>query len=70
MTLDIIVKIVAYGIPALLIVVGFFAYFAGYTVQFLTHDAGMINLGILLMASGIVFYAGEFAIKVYAYFNE
>lgn len=70
MTLDMIVKIVAYGVPALLVVVGFFAYFAGYTVQFLTHDAGMINLGILLMASGILFYAVEFAVKVYAYFNE
>lgn len=70
MTLDMIVKIVVYGVPALLIVVGFFAYFAGYTVQFLTHDAGMINLGILLMASGILFYAVEFAVKVYAYFNE
>ena len=54
----------------MLVVVGFFAYFTGYTVQFLTHDAGMINLGILLMASGILFYAVEFAVKVYAYFNE
>ena len=70
MTLDMIVKIVAYGVPALLIVVGFFAYFAGYSVQFLTHDAGMTNLGILLMASGILFYAGEFLVKVYAYLYE
>ena len=70
MTLDMIVKIVAYGVPALLIAVGFFAYFAGYTVQFFTHDAGMINLGILLMALGIIFYGTEFAVKVYAYVNQ
>jgi len=65
-----IVKIVAYGVPALLIVVGFFTYFAGYTVQSLTHDAGMTNLGMLLMALGIIFYTSEFAVKVYAYFRE
>jgi len=65
-----IVKVVAYGVPALLIVVGFFAYFAGYSVQFVTHDAGMTNLGILLMALGIIFYASEFAVKVYSYFHE
>ena len=70
MTLDAIVRVIAYGVPALLIVIGFFAYFTGYTIQFITHDTGMINLGIVLMASGILLYAGEFAVKVYAYFNE
>jgi len=70
MTLEAIVKVVAYGFPALLIIVGFFAYSAGYTVQFLTHDAGMTSLGILLMALGIIFYAAEFVVKVYAYLNE
>ncbi len=69
-TLDMLVKVVAYGVPALLIAFGFLAYFAGYTVQFLTHDAGMMNLGIILMASGILLYAGEFVVKVYAYFND
>lgn len=69
MTLDAIVRVIAYGVPALLIIVGFFAYFAGYTVQFITHDAGMINLGVVLMVSGILLYFAEFAVKAYAYLN-
>jgi len=69
-TLDAAIQIVAYGIPALLIAVGFFAYFAGYSVQSLTHDAGMANLGLLLMSLGIIFYAGEFVVKLYAYLTE
>lgn len=69
-SIDMIVKVIAYGTPALLILIGFFAYLAGYSVQFLTHDAGMIHLGILLMALGIIFYGTEFAVKVYVYFNQ
>jgi hypothetical protein len=68
-SIDLIVKVLAYGTPALLIVIGFFAYLAGYTVQILTHEAAMMNLGILLMALGIILYIIELAAKIYSYFN-
>jgi len=69
-TLDIIIKLVVYGVPALLIILGFVAYVSGYTMEMVTGDAGMKNLGIVLLVLGIVFYVFEFFIKVYAYFSE
>lgn len=69
-TLDIVIRLVVYGVPALLIILGFVAYASGYTMEMLTGDAGMKNLGTGLMVIGIVFYGIEFIIKVYDYFSE
>jgi hypothetical protein len=68
MTLDALVKVVAYGVPALLILLGFFAYMAGYSINALAHDAGMMNGGIAMMAIGIIIYTVEFVVSVY--FNK
>jgi hypothetical protein len=70
MTLDALVKVVAYGVPALLIILGFFAYMAGYSINALAHDAGMMNAGIAMMAIGIILYAVELVVKVAIYFSE
>jgi len=69
-TVDIIIKLVVYGVPALLIILGFLAYMSGYAIQAVSGDSGMMNLGIALMILGIVFYVIEFIVKVYAYFSE
>ena len=52
MSLEAIVKVIAYGVPALLIVLGFFAYVSGYAMSAITHDSGMMNGGILLDSCG------------------
>jgi hypothetical protein len=70
MSLEAIVKIVAYGVPALLIVLGFFAYLAGYSMNAISHDAGMMNAGIGMLALGILFYGVELAAKIAAYFSD
>lgn len=70
MTLKALVNVVAYGTPALLIILGFFAYIAGYSMNAMIHDAGMMNTGIIMMALGIIFYAVEFLAKVAIYFSE
>jgi hypothetical protein len=69
-TVDVIIKVVVYGVPALLIVFGFIAYMSGYAIQAVTGDSGMMNLGIGLMVLGIVLYIIEFIIAVYSYFSE
>lgn len=66
-SLEAMVKVIAYGVPALLIVPGFFAYAGGYTVRMLTGDVGMQNFGIAVMAIGIIIYVLEI---VYAIYNE
>jgi hypothetical protein len=67
MTLDALVKVVAYGVPALLIVRAR-ARLAGYPINTVAHDAGMMNTGIAMMATGILLYVIEFVAKIaYAY---
>jgi len=63
--LDAVVKVVAVGIPALLIVLGFFAYVGGYVGEIVAGDEGMKNFGIVLIASGIILYVIEFAVFIY-----
>jgi len=67
--LDVIVKIFAVGIPALLIVLGFFAYIGGFTAEIITGDMGMKNLGIVLMAIGIIIYVIELIAAIYYQFS-
>jgi len=68
--LEAIAKVVAYGIPALLILLGFFAYLGGYTITMLTGDVRMMNLGIALIVIGLVIYVVELLLKIYIWFQE
>lgn len=45
--------------PAILIVLGFFAHMSGYAMNAVIHDAGMMNGGILMMVVGVVLYIVE-----------
>lgn len=63
-------KVVAYGAPALLILLGFFAYMSGYSINAIANDAGMMNAGMTMMAIGTILYIAEFVAKVAVYFNE
>jgi hypothetical protein len=70
MTIEALIKIVAYGVPALMIVLGFFGYFAGYSINAVSHDAGMMNTGIVMIILGTVFYVLEFIAKIAAGHNN
>ncbi len=69
-SLEAIVKVIAVGIPALLILLGFFAYIGGYTVQVLTGDVGMKSFGMGLTAIGVIIYLVELAFVIYSWFSE
>lgn len=68
-TLEAVLKIVVCGVPGLLIVLGFFGYLTGSAIEMATRDAGMRDLGIQLMALGIIFYVIELIITAYANFT-
>lgn len=64
-SLDAVVKIIAYGVPALLILLGFFAAVGGYTIEAVSGNVGMKNFGIGLIVIGVLIYLLEIAIAVY-----
>ena len=70
MSLEALVKVVAYGVPALLIVLGFFSYLAGYSINAISQDAGMMNGGVLMMVLGVGFYILEFVAKILGSHNS
>lgn len=59
-----LVKVIAVGIPALLILTGFFAYFSGMGLEILSGNIEMKNMGLLLMGSGIIFYILEMIVYI------
>ena len=59
-----ILTVVAVGVPALLIILGFAAEVFGWTFGFITQDEGMRNFGIILIIIGILLYVFE----VFLYF--
>ena len=73
-SLEAIVKVVAFGVPALLIILGFFAYVGGSTIEALVNaiggseigDAGLKSLGVGMIIVGIVLYVIEFIFYVYS----
>jgi hypothetical protein len=70
MSFNALVNVVAYGIPALLIILGFCAYLAGYSISALTSNDGLMNTGIAMITIGIIFYVLEFIAKiVITYYN-
>lgn len=68
-SLEAIVKVIAVGVPALLIVLGFFAFMGGFTMEMLTGNVGMKNFGISLIAAGIIIYLIELAVVIYSEFS-
>jgi predicted MFS family arabinose efflux permease len=57
-----ILKVVAVGVPALLILLGFAAVVGGYTFGIITGDLGMRNFGIGLIILGVIIYLIELAL--------
>ena len=57
---SIIVKVFAYGIPALLIVLGFIAYTGGRMAELIFGSGGdMVVMGVGLIIIGILIYIVE-----------
>lgn len=60
MAIGIIVRVLAYGLPALLIVLGFIAYTGGKFAEIIFGSSeGMVVVGIGLMIVGLIIYVGE-----------
>lgn len=77
--LEAIVRVIAVGVPALLIVLGFFAFVGGSPIKAIgtlveaiggkgIGDAGMKSLGLGMIIVGIALYIIEFI--VYAYLES
>ena len=57
---SIFVKVIAWGVPALLIVLGFLSYTGGKFIESLFGTSeGLVPLGIFMIISGIVIYFVE-----------
>jgi len=76
MELEAIVKVIVYGVPALLIVLGFFAYVGGTTAEAIgafveaagvewTGDTDLKSLGKGMIATGIIIYIIELIVYFY-----
>jgi len=63
------IKLVVYGVPGLLILLGAFLYVSGVTLELATGNAEMKVTGLWLIAIGIILYVIEFIIAVYDYFS-
>lgn len=61
-----ILTVVAVGIPALLILLGFVAVMGGFTLEFITGDVGMRNFGIGLIILGVIIYL----IEIVVYYSQ
>lgn len=58
------ITVIIVGVPALLIVLGFFAYVGAYTLDFVSENVGMQAFGFFLILSGILIYAVELGAAV------
>lgn len=70
LTLGILVKVVAVGIPALLIVLGFFAYVSGVPMEMLSGSSEIKTFGLILMVIGIGLYIIEFIVYLLKEFED
>ena len=61
-----ILTVIAVGVPALLIILGFAAVVFGWTFGFITGDEGMRNFGIILIVTGVILYVLELVIYYYS----
>jgi len=60
-----ILTVIAVGVPALLILLGFAAAVFGWMFGLVTNDTGMRNFGILLIIVGILLYILEIGLHYY-----
>ena len=61
---SIIVKVFAYGVPALLIVLGFLAFTGGkFAEAIFGTSEGMVGLGIGLIIIGIILYLTKLILR-------
>ena len=65
-----ILTVIAVGVPALLIILGFAAAVFGWTLDVITGDAGMRNFGIALVIIGILLYVLELIVYYYSNRNS
>lgn len=63
-----ILIVIAVGVPALLILLGFSAVMGGFTLELFTGNVGMKNFGIGLIILGAFFYLIE--IVLFYYYNQ
>jgi len=61
-----ILIVIAFGIPALLILLGFVAVMGGFTLEFITGDVGMKNFGVVLIILGVFIYIIEIGLYYYS----
>lgn len=61
-----ILTVIAVGVPALLILLGFVAVIGGFTFEFVTGDVGMKNFGIVLIVLGVIIYLIEILLYYYS----
>ena len=61
-----ILTVIAVGVPALLILLGFVAVIGGFTLEFVTGNVGMRNFGIGLIILGVIAYLIEIALYYYS----
>jgi hypothetical protein len=64
MSLNGIVQVIAVGVPAMLILLGFFAYIGGLPLEWITGNNGIQNFGVIMITGGIVLYIIEFVAAV------
>ena len=79
-SLEAIVQVIVYGVPALLIVLGFVAYMMGYGIEMsrtalgqqesAISGVGLMNTGSWLMAIGIILYVIELILKFVTWYYE
>jgi hypothetical protein len=63
---ELIAKVIAYGVPALLIILGFSAYTGGRIAELVFGTTeGMVTLGIVLMIIGITIYIVEIFMRFF-----
>ena len=64
MDLEALVKVIAYGVPALLILLGFFGVVIGQSSEAVTGSSyGFTPLGVIMIFFGIVIYLFELLIS-------
>jgi hypothetical protein len=61
-----VLTVVAVGVPALLILLGFAATVGGFTLGYVTGDAGMRDFGIGLIILGVIIYLVEIALHYHS----
>ena len=60
-----LIKIVAVGVPALLILLGAFAFFGGIPIEMLSGNGELKNAGLILLILGIILYIVELIVYIW-----